>query len=381
MKNIWLIIKTNIKRKPLALVFSILSGVFLCLSLFLLGNYVSSETLSNIELGVIDYDNSYLSESFKTYLTEDLEYRLIENEDYDRLSEMLIDKDISVIIEIPSGLYKSFAMGREEKLIVTATDDFENAAFLEAYINSYFAAINMLSVSADGDKDVFDSYLSQFDYNDIPIERIVAFDFDLQEFKEVEGFRNAVGFFLMIVFALGNVLSFMIIDDRSSKIFSRITVTPVKPYQYIAGNSIYGFFLLMIEVIIYCGYIEIMNIHIGFPVYILFFLMILLSMFVILFTIIISILFDTKSGTLSCIMGFCTVGALLGGAYFPIDLAPQNLQNLARILPQFWFMDAIRKLIDNPIANITSNIIILMLFIVLLFLIGAVVFSQNYKKG
>ena len=68
MKNIWLIIKTNIKRKPLALVFSILSGVFLCLSLFLLGNYVSGETLSNIELGVIDYDNSYLSESFKTYL-------------------------------------------------------------------------------------------------------------------------------------------------------------------------------------------------------------------------------------------------------------------------------------------------------------------------
>ena len=381
MKNIWLIIKTNVKRKPLALMLSIFSGFFLCLSLFLLGNYVSDETLSKIELGVIDYDNSSLSESFKTYLTEDLDYKLIENEDYNRLSEMLIDKDISVIIEIPFGLYNSYAMGREEKLIITATDDFENAAFIEAYINSYFAAINMLSLSADGDKDVFDSYLNHFDYKDIPIERTVAFDFDLQEFKEIEGFRNAVGFFLMIVFALGNVLSFMIIDDRSSKLFGRITVTPVKPYQYIAGNSIYGFFLLMVEVIIYCGYIKIMNIHIGFPVFILFILMVLLSMFVILFTIILSILFDTKSGTSSCIMGFCTVGALLGGAYFPIDLAPENLQNLARILPQFWFMDAIRKLIDNPIANITSNIIILILFIVLSFLIGAVVFSQNYKKG
>jgi len=277
MKNIWLIIKTNIKRKPLALFFSILGGLILCLSLYLLGNYVSDISLANIELGVIDYDNSYLSESFKKYLREDLDYSLIENKAYDHLSEMLIDKDISAIIEIPSGLYNSFAMGREEKIIITATDDFENVAFLEAYMNSYFSAISMLSVSAGGDKAVFDSYLSQFDYNDIPIERTPVFDFDLQGFKDLEGFRSAVGFFLMIVFAVGNVLSFMIIDDRTSKLFNRITVTPVKPYHYIAGNSIYGFLLLILEVIIYCGYIKIMNINIGFSVYILFILIYLMK--------------------------------------------------------------------------------------------------------
>lgn len=381
MRNIWLILKTNIKRKPMSIFLSVLSGLLLCLILYFLGNYVGDVYLTNIKIGVIDYDNSILSEDFKSYLSDELDYSLIDNNEYEPLSEMLIDKDISVIIEIPSDFYDTFASGNVGNIIITATDDFENATFIEAYMNSYLASINILSMSAGGDKVTFDSNLSDFNHNNIPIERTAAVEFDIKQFKEKEGFRNTVGFFLMVVFALGMILSFMILDDRSSKIYNRITLTPVKPAQYIAGNSIFGFMLLMVEVIIYCVYIDLTNIDIGVPLYMLFFLMMLLSLFVILFIINISILFKSKSATSSCIMGFSTVGAILGGAYFPIDMASEKLQNLARILPQFWFMDAIRKLIDNPMANITSNIIILILFIVLSFLIGAVLFSQNYKKG
>lgn len=381
MKNILLLIISNFMRNRLAILLSALGGILLCILLFLLGNFVSHETSSKLQIGVIDYDNSALSMDFKSYLAEGLDYQLVENEAYDYLSEMLIDKSISSIIEIPMGFYDTFASGQEGNIIITSTDDFENAAFLEAYMNSYLAGIQLLSTSAEGNKEAFDRNLVEYREMEISITKSLAYSLDKEQFKQREGFGVSIGFFLMIVFPLGMLLSFMIIEDRLNGIYSRITITPVKPIQYIAGNSLFGFMLLMLEVVLYCGFIAIKNIDIGFPVYKLFLLMLLLAFFVTCFILDISILVRSKNGVTTLVMGFSTVGAILGGAYFPLDLAPASLQNLARILPQFWFMDSIRKLMNDPVADITPNIIILVLFTVLAFLIGAVLFSQNYKKG
>jgi ABC-2 type transport system permease protein len=347
----------------------------------MMGGIIEDILLSSNKIGVMDYDNSNLSKEFKLYLTEDLNYELVEHDNYDYLSELLIDKDISSIIEIPEGFYDLFASGRDGRIIITSTDDFENAAYLEAYMNSYLAGIRLLSTSAEGDSDTFDGLLTDYKDVEIPISKAKAYEFDIEKFRQSEGFRNTIGFFLMIIFALGVILSFMIIDDRANGIYKRVTITPVKPVQYIAGNSIFGLILSFIMISIYCAYMAFLDIDIGFPIYKLFLLMIIFSFFVICFAVGSAMLIRSKGAVGALVIGFSTVGAILGGAYFPLDMAPESLQNLARILPQFWFMDTIRKLMDNPMANVTSNIIILLLFSILAFLIGAVIFSQNYKKG
>ena len=381
MKNIILLVKSNIKRNRMGILLSVFSGVVLSLLIYLMGQFVGSVALSKIEIGVMDYDKSILSTDFKSYLSEELDYKLVEHESYDYLSELLIDKSISSIIEIPDGFYDMFASGQDGNITITSTDDFENAAFLEAYMNSYLAGVKLLSVNAKGDQRAFDRLITEYKEVEIPISKSKAFDMDLEQFRQREGFRNTIGFFLQIMFALGVVLSFMIIDDRVTGVYNRITVTPVKPVHYIAGNSIFGFILLMIEVVIYCGYIAIKDVDIGFPVYKLFILMLLLSLFITCFLVGASILIKSKSGIIVVIMGYSTIGSILGGAYFPIDMSPEVLQNIARILPQFWFMDAVTKLMNNPMTDISSNIIIIVLFTVLAFLVGAVSFSQNNKRG
>ena len=381
MKNIILLVKSNIKRNRVGILLSVFSGVVLSLLIYLMGQFVGSVALSKIEIGVMDYDKSILSTDFKSYLSEELDYKLVEHESYDYLSELLIDKSISSIIEIPDGFYDMFASGQDGNITITSTDDFENAAFLEAYMNSYLAGVKLLSINAKGDQRAFDRLITEYKEVEIPISKSKAFDMDLEQFRQREGFRNTIGFFLQIMFALGVVLSFMILDDRATGVYNRITVTPVKPVHYIAGNSIFGFILLMIEVVIYCGYIAIKDVDIGFPVYKLFILMLLLSLFITCFLVGASILIKSKSGITVVIMGYSTIGSILGGAYFPIDMSPEVLQNIARILPQFWFMDAVTKLMNNPMTDISSNIIIIVLFTVLAFLVGAVSFSQNNKRG
>ena len=381
MMNIFLLVKSNIKRNRVGILLSVFSGVVLSLLIYLMGQFVGSVALSKLEIGVMDYDKSILSSDFKSYLSDELDYKLVEHESYDYLSELLIDKSISSIIEIPDGFYDMFASGQDGNITITSTDDFENAAFLEAYMNSYLAGVKLLSINAKGDQRAFDRLITEYKEVEIPISKSKAFDMDLEQFRQREGFRNTIGFFLQIMFALGVVLSFMIIDDRVTGVYNRITVTPVKPVHYIAGNSIFGFILLMIEVVIYCGYIAIKDVDIGFPVYKLFILMLLLSLFITCFLVGASILIKSKSGIIVVIMGYSTIGSILGGAYFPIDMSPEVLQNIARILPQFWFMDAVTKLMNNPMTDISSNIIIIVLFTVLAFLVGAVSFSQNNKRG
>ena len=173
----------------------------------------------------------------------------------------------------------------------------------------------------------------------------------------------------------------MILDDRLSGVYSRIQVTPVKPIQYIIGSGIFGLILCLIQIGLYCGYIYFVDLQIGIPMWILVMLMSLFSLFTISFTIAISLAFESKNAIASIIMGFSTIGCILGGAYFPLDTSPKTLQNLARVLPQYWFMDVLRKLQADITANIYPNIIILVLFSNLFLLIGAVLFSQNYKKS
>ncbi|HHT87888.1 MAG TPA: ABC transporter permease [Clostridiales bacterium] len=380
MKNAFILIKSYFVRNRLAALLSVVSGVALCFLIYLMGGFVKDASLSKNGIGVIDYDNSILSADFKSYLADELDYELIEHDSYDYLTELLIDKSISSIIEIPEGFYDTFASGKDGNIIATYTDDFENAAFLEAYINSYLSGIRMLSVGATGEQNTFNTLLTEYKEMNTSIFKAKAYELDIEKFSQKEGFRNTIGFFLQIIFALGMIISFVIIDDRISGIYNRITITPVKPVQYIAGISVFGFILSMIMCAIYCGFIEVVGIDIGFPIYKLFLLMMLLSFFIICFVVDASLLIMSKSGVLSLIMGYSTLGAILGGAYFPIDFAPESFQSMAKVLPQFWFMDTVRKLLDNPLADVTYNVVILCLFSILAFLIGAVLFSQNYKN-
>jgi len=381
MKNIWLLLKTYMKRNPLSIFLSIFGGLALCFMIYSIGNLVVDKTLSNIKIGVIDYDQSKLSKDFKNYLTEKMNYELIENTTYDTLSNKLIEKNISAIIEISEEFHEQFSIGNKEDIIITSLDDYENSTFLQANINSYLVSIRLLSISAGGNKETFDQLLSNYQKENIEITQAAAQEVDKHTVAEQGGFINSIGFFLMFIFYISVFVSFMVLDDRLNGVFNRIQITPVKPVQYIIGTGVFGLFLCIIEVGIYYGYIRIKDVNTGVPFWTLVLVMTMFSLFTVCFSLVMALAIKSKNAITSIIIGFSTIGCILGGAYFPISMAPKSLQNLARILPQFWFMDTFRKFQADSNADIYPNIAILFLFTVLTFLIGAVLFSQKSKNS
>lgn len=381
MKNIWLLTKTMVKRYYFSILLAVFSAIMLCFILHAMGGLATDYSLSAVKLGVMDYDDSILSNDFKKYLTDKMEYELIENNSYDYLSAELLDKEISAIIEIPQDFYEQFSVGGSRNIIITTMDDYENAAFLEANLNSYLGSIQILSESADGNHEVFDQLLQDYNNETIHLKQTEAQNVDRKAIEEKGGFINSVGFYLLFIFALGFLISFMILNDRNSGIFHRIQVTPVKPIQYVIGSAMFGSLLCFIEIAIYCGYIAIRGINIGFDLWVLVLFMSLFSIFTVGFAVAAALAFRSKNAVSSIVVGFSTVGCIMGGAYFPLDLAPKGMQNMARVLPQFWFMDTFRTLQENPQTSIVPNLIIMILFTILTLLIGALLFSQNYNKG
>ena len=380
MKNILLLTKTNLKRNFLAVLISIAGGLALCFLISSMGKLVT-EAVAQIRVGIIDNDDSALSSDFKEYLAKDMNYGLVKNASYDTLSSELIDKNISAIIEIPKNFGQQFSIGKKEDITITTLDDYENAAFLQANINNYLNSINIISQSAGGDSKLFDQMLKDYRAQQITVTKSAAQEINLATFKSTQGFIYSIGFYLMIIFGVSILLSFMVLDDRLSGVFNRIQITPVKPVQYIIGTGIFGIIISAVEILIYCGYIYIKGIDIGFPLWVLVLFMSLFSIFTVCFSLAAALALKSKNAITSLVIGFSTIGCILGGAYFPISMSPKSLQNLARILPQFWFMDAFRALQADINADILPNIIILTLFTVLTFLIGAVLFSQQYKNN
>lgn len=377
MKNIWLLTLTNIKKNKLFLSLSIFGGLILCFLLIAMGNLAVGIRLSKVNVGFIDQDQSLLSEDFKNYLSEEMDYELIMDRTYEELSVLLIEKNISVIIEIPEGFYETATMGNQQDITVTSLDDYENAAFLEANLNSYMQSIGLLSDSAGGDRKVFDQLLVDYGTEEVPITQTAAKVLDKQLMKEKEGFINSIGFYLMLVFGLSIIISFIVVEDRISGVFQRVKLSPVKPVHYIIGTGIFGLIVCLIELVIYGGYIWVAGYDIGFPLGVLVLLMFLFSLFTVCFAIAIALGVKSKAAVGAASTAFSGIGCILGGAYFPLDLAPQSLQNLAKILPQYWFMESCKTLQADQSANIWPNIMILGLFTLLTFLIGAVMFSQN----
>jgi ABC-2 type transport system permease protein len=378
MKNILLFFRSNIERSNLTIVVAVILSVLLCIILTLFRNSFADPETENIKVGFLDYDNSSVSIKFKDYLNHELNITTIEDESYDKLTYQLIDRKISAIIEIPKELEKDGIMYRKVPKVTTTTlDDYENTEFMKAYINIYFASVNRLMAAADGDADLFEKLFRNYKVQEHKIEQEAAYHIDYKQIAANEGLRLSIGFFTMMTTLMSFCLAFIVMEDRKLGAFSRIQISPVKPEQYIIGTGLYAACSSLLIVITYCIYLIVRGYPINVPIGYIFLLMTLFLFTMLGFALIIAQFCKSENAMITLIIILGAVGPILGGAYFSVDQVSESLQRVSKVLPHYWIMQGIKVLIDNPNKDISTNIIILSLFVTLSFLIAAVKFVQK----
>lgn len=390
MKNILLIFKNSILRNILMIAISAAAAA-LMVNIFNAvsesgsaseavsgndANILSGFAADTLNIGFIDSDKSPLSEDMKNYLTETLGMVISEKNDYDSLADLLIDRNISAIIEVPQGLFENAAAGTVGALEITTLDDYENAAFINAYLESYMQSVKVLSDCAAGDKNTFEKMLSA-DVSSGNIT-VVKSNSDSDKISNAHtAFSFAAGFMLMITSGITVFISFMIITDKNSGTYSRMRCSSLKPFEYVIGVNLFGIICCTAMNTAFTLIAYGLNEFIPVPIGLAFAANELFVLFSVGLSVLLALVLKSQTDLVTFAIGYTTLGSMLGGAWFPITDGLGMVSSIAKLFPQYWFMDMIRNMPTDPDYNCVPNICILALSAVLAYLISAVIFTKK----
>lgn len=387
MNNIFLIAKNAVQRSKIFLLMAVLAGIAVCIA-YSGGKDVgmSFTAAEAIDIGVVDRDHSSLSENFHHYLAENLGMNILDETDYDELTKVLIDMDLSVIIEVPEGFEASALAGEFQKLMLTTTNDYENTAFIQAYIDTYMQGVSAASKTANGDAELFERILdsASADSEPLAMESAVVTSRDAE--ISASAFRVATGFYLMLVMAVAICVNFLVVTDKKQNTLNRMRISAVGSLEYVLGTVLSCVLICAPTAVIPLVFIGISgdSIGISFPLAIVYFILFLL--FAVGFGLVTSLLFNSMETIVPVMVGFASIGCILGGAWFPIDNTIGALHLVSYLMPQYWIMNYIDSVQDNTLVSLTADssaltcVGILVLFVVLMYLTAAVCYGKKRIK-
>lgn len=374
MNNIFKIFCGTLRRLKIAIILALICGIA-GVALYFPGRGTADAFMASekIDIAVIDNDKSELSECIKNYFGNKVNMNIVDEAKAEKYNDMLINTDISAIIEIPEGFQQSILDGNIKKIISTTLDDYENAAYVSVYIDGFMRSAETASVAAKGDKDALLKILSTEDGAALTTESAVV---SSREAVYVQaGYYFSSGFLTMLVYGVGIFVTLAVMDDKTYGTYNRMRASSVTGMQYIIGTSMassISSLLVMLPVLLF---LIISGAEITFSIPYVLIANILFALISTALAIFIALLVNEKSTIFmlsGCIAG---LGSILGGAFFPITESAGPLKYLSMLTPQFWFTDLVGGSTANPLINIT----VLALYTVLLFLASAVIFSKRAK--
>jgi ABC-2 type transport system permease protein len=379
MKAAWLILVSSLQRMKALVLASFFAGLLLGLILIIVTNQFTGFD-TPVRIGYLDNDSSAVSKDLENYLTESLGMELVRG-DVSELESELVDKKISAIIEVPSGFEKALLKNTDRALLVTHMDDYANRALLQSYLESYTASVQILANYSSGDAAQFKSLLLDVQ-KEQPTIKIVKLDEQLLKWEQDwELFILLFGFFVMISALVTVGVATTVFEDRVNRTFQRVQASGVVAASYVFGVCAAGFIAAFIMVVVFVTFCALKGLVMSANLIPILLLSLLFVLFSVAFALVCGLLCKSRNSCYWLILAVSTIFCLLGGAYFPITYAPQILQQVARITPQFWLVDGIRNMAAGQSDAWILPACILSLFSLLCFLVAGIRFASRQSRA
>lgn len=184
--------------------------------------------------------------------------------------------------------------------------------------------------------------------------------------------RASLGFFLVFILLFSGTCAGLLVEDKKSKTFLRYFLAPVKEYELYMGSFITCLALGAVQILAFLGltkYIFRFDWKIsGAYVFLLCFTFLIASIGISIGMI--AMIKDNRMYSLAN-TGVSFFTCFIGGAFFPSSLMGKDLDKISNLFPQKWVMHAFECLVDGQtLADIQTNLIILLLFGAIFFVIG-----------
>jgi len=376
MNNFIALFKGGMSRTKGILIIAVFASIGIGL-LSIVGTNAMVTEASALRLGFIDRDGSAVSADFARYLEEDLGVELVHSGNTDEMNTLLVDKRISGLVEVPSGFQDALLSGRFDlPAELTFMGDYANEVFTRGYIDSYIQSLGVISLAAGGEDVALKTLLADAKANRVPVETLAKDDALFQTLKDKDVYRLMLASFLMLSFYMTICISSLLYSDRTQGTYRRIKTGCVTSVQYISSIAAIGIMLMLLingpSLVLY----GISGGDAGVPMAATVGLLAAYSLFVIAFGMFAGLVMPGFSGIIALVIATVTITSMLGGAFFPIDMAPAAFRAASHITPQFWVFEAVGA-IQSGEGNPLGAALIILLMAALLFVLSGIHFASN----
>ena len=301
--------------------------------------YAATLEMKNINLEVVDFDNSTMSrkiidafDASPFYTVTDYKHSVAKAE------ESLIDNTAYAVLVIPAGLEKGLLKG-DPQSIQFLVDAINGMA--AGLINSYSSAI-LQSVNMEIMADMMQFNQKQSTLKQIDIKRRFWYNPGLN-YKHY----MVPGILVILVTIIGMFLSALnIVREKEIGTIEQINVTPIRKYQFMAGKLIPFLVIALFELALglLVGWIVFDQPFRGSLV-VLFSFAALYLLLVLGFGLLLSTLSNTQQQVMFLTFFFLIVFILMSGIFTPVETMPKWAQKVNIINPFAYFMKVNRMVL------------------------------------
>jgi len=374
MRNLFLLVlntlKITFRKKSNIVVYLILPVVIV---IFVMSIYSSVDT--KLKVGVNNKDsNGIIAKDFVAALNRQDKFK-IQSVKEAEINNLVAEGKVDCVITVPLNFDKSVHNGAISKIQITAIKGQEATAWVQNYVNYYVKSLTMLGKSSGGEKATFNKLYEGFKVQTLTVHKNIVKDQSLDKLKTVQ----SIGFLIMFMLQGATTTSGLILKEKKEKTYFRIFSSPVNSRIYIGANILANMCIIIAQsILVIFSSRHILRLTTGVPDLQLFAIFVIFG-FVCVTLGILLVAFSTttnQAGTMSTLIIIPT--CMLSGCFWPIEIMPKYMQQIANFLPQTWALQAIRELQNGKtFLTIVPILGILVAFALAFFLIGMYKMKNN----
>lgn len=309
-------------------------------------------------IGIVDKDNSFSSGYLTEYIKGIDTVKVVMLEEKN-LIEKTAGYNVEYSIVIDNGFEKNLMLGQDPLIHEFYLTEKEKLFYVKAYLNNQITNMEALARGTGYDIQLFKQAVEQYKAQGLNISNLEKVDGNIP--KE----RLSLGFLVQFMLYMGLVTTGLMLEDKATGTFLRSFYAPVSLKRYIGENFAAYLISAAIQVTVAILTMRFLfNMDFNGHIISVYALMLIFAVTCIAMGIWIISLFRKALHAYIFIFAAASPLAMLGGCYWPANMAPEIMRKIGYFMPTTWVMDGIDKILyeSKDLTGMALNILILFIF-------------------
>lgn len=374
MHNILVLLKNNIKIMIFDNLINYIIGMIIPIVILIVAASIFGSNNGNMNIGVIDNDNSKTSLAIINSIKSNDRINIVYL-NHNNFLDSLNNKSVDSVIEFPASYEEDIINLKDPKINISKISD---PKLEKALLENEVYNIKSLAKVCNKNKQLYDNSLNSYtESNKNAVNKK-----ELSDLSTTYTLGSLfIGFLVLFMLNRGMSNATHYFNEKSSNVFNRIFVAPIKTYEYYVADVLSSYMTILLQITISLLGLKLMNYNFGISITYIFLIFAVLILPAIALAMLIRSFSETEAKANLIYNFFMIFLVMLSGCFVPFEMMPDIFQKISYFSPVRWAMKAISDIQSGyALIDILKYMLIIILFATAFFVLAAYKTSKEDKK-